>query len=58
MAQDGAAGLLDGLEPVIQRADIAGRGTYYRLRLRSPHPPLQFCAALRPKNIPCVPAFR
>ena len=56
MAQDSAGGLLDGLSPVIVRADIPGRGVFWRLRTAPGQPVAQFCAALAQKGLACIPA--
>jgi len=58
VAQDGAGGLLDELMPVIVRAEIPGRGVFYRLRVAPGQMPAQFCAALAKRNLGCVPAPR
>jgi tetratricopeptide (TPR) repeat protein len=55
MAQDSAADLLDGLEPVIVRAEIAGRGTFWRLRTAPKRPVAQFCAAMIQQGLACIP---
>jgi tetratricopeptide (TPR) repeat protein len=54
VARDNAGGLLDGLTPLIVRAEIAGRGVFYRLRTNSRQPVSQFCAALMQKGLPCM----
>jgi tetratricopeptide (TPR) repeat protein len=56
MAQDSAGGLLKGLAPVIVRADIPGRGVFWRLRTAPGQPVAQFCAALAQKGLACIPA--
>jgi hypothetical protein len=56
MAQDSAGGLLEGLEPVIVRADIPGRGTFWRLRIAPKQAVAQFCAALARQGLACIPA--
>jgi tetratricopeptide (TPR) repeat protein len=56
LARDGAGGLLDGLSPVIVRADIPGRGVFWRLRTAPKQPVAQFCAALARKGLACIPA--
>jgi len=56
LAQDSAGGLLDGLSPVIVRADIPGRGVFWRLRTAPKQPVAQFCAALARKGQACIPA--
>ncbi len=55
LAQDSAGGLLDGLAPVIVRADIPGRGVFWRLRTAPKQPVAQFCAALAQKGQVCIP---
>ena len=55
-ARTAAEGLLDALEPVIQQAQVAGRGTYYRLRVPAKGPVSQFCASLAAKGLDCIPA--
>jgi tetratricopeptide (TPR) repeat protein len=56
MAQAGADGLLYGLVPIIVQAQIAGRGTFYRLRVAARGPAARFCAELEVKGQPCIPA--
>lgn len=56
VAQDSAGGLLDGLTPIIVRAKIPGRGTFYRLRTLAPGPLSQFCTALAGKGLSCISA--
>ena len=56
VAQDSAGGLLAGLTPVIVRAEVAGRGLFYRLRVAPTEPVTQFCAALAQKSLACIPA--
>ena len=55
LAQDNAGGLLEGLSPVIVRADIPGRGVFWRLRTAPKQPVAQFCAALAQKGQACIP---
>jgi tetratricopeptide (TPR) repeat protein len=56
VARDSAGGLLDGLLPVIVRAEIPRRGVYWRLRTAPTQPVAQFCAALVQKRVACIPA--
>ena len=56
VARDNAGGLLDGLTPVIVRAEVAGRGTFWRLRVVPSGPVAQFCASLAQKGQACIPA--
>jgi len=56
VAKDRSGGLLDGLEPAIVRADLGGRGVYWRLRVAPPQPVAQFCAALARAGLACIPA--
>jgi tetratricopeptide (TPR) repeat protein len=56
VARDNAGGLLDGLTPVVVRAEVAGRGVFYRLRVKPAGPVAQFCAALAQKAQACIPA--
>jgi tetratricopeptide (TPR) repeat protein len=56
VAQGSASGLLDGLTPVIVRAEVAGRGVFYRLRVAPALPVAQFCAGLARKSLACIPA--
>jgi tetratricopeptide (TPR) repeat protein len=55
LARAGAGGLLDGLSSVIVRADIPGRGVFWRLRTAPKQPVTQFCAALARKGLACIP---
>jgi hypothetical protein len=55
LAQDSAGDLLEGLSPVIVRADIPGRGVFWRLRTAPKQPVAQFCAALARKGLACIP---
>jgi hypothetical protein len=56
MAQSMAADILGELSPLIVRADLPGRGAYYRLRITANAPVSQFCAALVQKGLACIPA--
>ncbi len=56
VAQDRAGGQLDGLEPVILRAEVPGRGVYWRLRVAPKQPLGKFCAALTRSGLGCIPA--
>jgi len=55
VAQDGAGGLLDSLQPVIMRAEIPGRGVFWRLRTATRQPVAQFCGALAQRGLACIP---
>jgi tetratricopeptide (TPR) repeat protein len=55
VAQDTADGLLDGLTPVIVRAEVPGRGTYFRLRVRARGASGGFCSALESRGLACLP---
>ena len=55
VARDNAGGLLDGLTPVILRAEVAGRGVNYRLRTAPRQAVAQFCAQLVEKGQACIP---
>jgi tetratricopeptide (TPR) repeat protein len=55
VARGSAGGLLDGLAPVIVRAEVAGRGAFWRLRVAPGGPVAQFCAGLAQKGMPCIP---
>jgi tetratricopeptide (TPR) repeat protein len=55
VAQGNAGGLLAGLVPVIVRAEVAGRGTYWRLRVAPAGTVTQFCAALAQRGLACIP---
>jgi tetratricopeptide (TPR) repeat protein len=54
-ARAGADGLLDSLTPVIVRADLPLRGTYYRLRVPARGTPGAFCSSLEGKGLKCLP---
>jgi tetratricopeptide (TPR) repeat protein len=56
LARGSAGGLLDGLSPVIVRANIPERGVFWRLRTAPKQPVAQFCAALARKGLACIPA--
>jgi len=56
VAKDSARGLLAGLTPVIVRAEIPGRGVFYRLRTAPAVPVSQFCASLAGRGLSCIPA--
>jgi tetratricopeptide (TPR) repeat protein len=56
LARGSAGGLLDGLSPLITRAEIPGRGAYWRLRTAPQQPVAQFCAALTQRGLACIPA--
>jgi tetratricopeptide (TPR) repeat protein len=56
VARDRADGLLDELAPIILRAEIPGRGVFYRLRVRPAGAAGAFCSALEQKNLACIPA--
>jgi tetratricopeptide (TPR) repeat protein len=56
MAQDSAGDLLEGLKPVIVRAEIPGRGIYWRLRTAPKQPVAGFCAAMIRQGLACIPA--
>jgi len=51
---DSAAGLLNGLAPVIVQATIPGRGIFFRLRTVPHQPVSQFCVALVQKGLGCM----
>ena len=52
-----ADGLLDGLSPQVQVAEIPGRGHYFRLRVRpeTGKGGAEMCAALAAKALACFP---
>jgi tetratricopeptide (TPR) repeat protein len=50
-----SGGALDGLSPQIVRADLPGRGTYYRLRVATPDP-AALCGRLRDAGVDCLRA--
>jgi hypothetical protein len=54
-AQARSGGTLDGLSPHIVRADLPGKGTYYRLRVASPDPQV-LCGKLRAAGLDCLRA--
>ena len=54
MARDGADGAMDGLTPLIVRAEIPGRGVYYRLRTAPLQRVSQFCMTLIQKGLTCI----
>lgn len=54
-ASSRAGGALDGLRPHIVRADLPGRGTYYRLRVATPAPE-SLCGKLRAAGLDCLRA--
>jgi tetratricopeptide (TPR) repeat protein len=56
LAQSMAADILGELSPLIVRADLPGRGVYYRLRIATTAPVSQFCAVLMQKGLACIPA--
>jgi tetratricopeptide (TPR) repeat protein len=56
VAQSMAADILGELSPLIVRADLPGRGVYYRLRIATSAPVSQFCAVLMQKGLACIPA--
>ena len=56
VAKSMAADVLGGLSPLIVRADLPGRGVYYRLRIAASGPVSQFCAILMQKGLACIPA--
>jgi tetratricopeptide (TPR) repeat protein len=49
-----AGDMLSGLKPEIEKADLPGRGRYYRLRVSADHP-ARLCAALAAKGLDCMP---
>lgn len=55
VAQASVDGLLDGLTPMIVQAAVPGRGTFYRLRVRSRGAPGAFCASLERRGLACLP---
>jgi hypothetical protein len=56
IAQSMAGDILGELSPLIVRADLPGRGTYYRLRVAVNGQVSQFCAVLAQKGLACIPA--
>lgn len=48
--------LFGGLEPDVVKADIAGKGTYYRLRTRAPEGQNanEFCQTLQGRGLACI----
>jgi tetratricopeptide (TPR) repeat protein len=55
VAQRMAGETLAELPPLIVRAELPGRGVYYRLRIAANGPASQFCAALTAKGLACFP---
>jgi tetratricopeptide (TPR) repeat protein len=53
-AKNKGGAVLDGHVAHIVRAEIAGRGVYFRLRVASSDP-VQLCASLRSAGLDCVP---
>jgi tetratricopeptide (TPR) repeat protein len=56
VAQSMAADVLGELSPLIVRADLPGRGIYYRLRIAVSGSVSQICAVLMQKGLACIPA--
>jgi tetratricopeptide (TPR) repeat protein len=56
LAQDMAGDILADASPLIIRAELPGRGVYYRLRIVANGPVSQFCAVLMEKGQACIPA--
>jgi tetratricopeptide (TPR) repeat protein len=56
LAEEMAGETLAGLSPLIVRAEIPGRGVYYRLRVAAEGPVSQFCAVLVKKGLACIAA--
>lgn len=56
VAQRMASDVLAELSPMIVRAELPGRGVYYRLRIAVNGSVGQFCAALMEKGLACIPA--
>ena len=50
-----AQGALDGLEPQITATKLAGKGNYFRLRVRAKQKGSDICARLAAKSIDCIP---
>jgi tetratricopeptide (TPR) repeat protein len=55
VAQQNAGGLLSGASPFIVRAEIPGRGTFWRLRVAPRGAAAEFCARLAGRGLACIP---